>query len=813
MSFLKIGDRAAGAIKSGGTTRRAAKMVVLDLDHPDIEEFINWKVIEEQKVAALVTGSKLLNRHLNAILKACHSWPEPEERFDRTPQRRPAQGHRRGPGRPGAGQLHRARHPAGPAGLHLAAHRGVRHRLELEGVLHRLRPEQQQLGAHRQRLHDAVQKDGPWHLYWRTEKEKAKREGRPPKPRKTLQARDLWDQIAYAAWSCADPGVQYRHHHQRMAHLPGGWPDQCVATRASEYMFLDDTACNLASLNLLKFYDISTRPIRRRFLPPRLPALDVDPGNLRLHGPVPQRAGGAEVLRFPHAGPGLRQPRLAADGAGHSLRFAGRPGAVRRAHGADARGLLRHVRRDGRRGRAVPALRGQPRGHAARHPQPSPGRLQRARRRVRGLDHHAGRHRPTPLPGLPAGSRPRANATGCSSLGEKHGYRNAQVTCIAPTGTIGLVMDCDTTGVEPDFALVKFKKLAGGGYFKIINASIPPALARLGYTPAPDRGHRPLLPGHGTLAGLPAHQPRHAEGQGLHRRGAAEDRSAACRASSSCRSSSIAGRSATISAATRSASSQEQLESPGFDLLAALGFTRQQIAEANALRLRHHDHRRGAAPEAGALSGLRLRQQVRQDRPALPVGRVAHPHDGGRPAVHLRGHFARRSTCRTRRRSTTSSKPTASSWQLMLKANALYRDGSKLSQPLNTVADGAGAEPRLEEPRARPEAGADRREDRPPLHRPPPPAARPPGRLHAEGPHRQPQDLPAHRRIRGRHARRDLPRHAQGRGRLPQHDQLLRHRRLARLAARRAAGRVRRCLPVHALRAERRGRRAIRTSR
>src|SRR2546422_8069382 len=84
MSFLKIGDRAAGAIKSGGTTRRAAKMVVLDLDHPDIEDFVNWKVVEEQKVAALVAGSKLLNRHLNAILQAIHRWQEPAERFERT---------------------------------------------------------------------------------------------------------------------------------------------------------------------------------------------------------------------------------------------------------------------------------------------------------------------------------------------------------------------------------------------------------------------------------------------------------------------------------------------------------------------------------------------------------------------------------------------------------------------------------------------------------------------------------------------------------------------------------------------------------
>ena len=159
-------------------------------------------------------------------------------------------------------------------------------------------------------------------------------------------------------------------------------------------------------------------------------------------------------------------------------------------------------------GRAVPALRGQPRGHAARHPQPSPGRVQRAGRGVRRADHHAGRHRRDATAPTTCSRRPAANATACCELGEKHGYRNAQVTCIAPTGTIGLVMDCDTTGIEPDFALVKFKKLAGGGYFKIINASIPPALARLGYTPRQIEDIVRYCRGAGTLARLPAHQPR-----------------------------------------------------------------------------------------------------------------------------------------------------------------------------------------------------------------------------------------------------------------------------------------------------------------
>ncbi len=209
MSFLKIGDRAAGAIKSGGTTRRAAKMVVLDLDHPDIEEFVNWKVTEEQKVADLVTGSRLMNKHLNAIMQALHGHAVAEERYD----------------------------PAKNTGLRKAV-LDARAALIPENYIARvLQLAQQGLKSIEIDEYDtdwtskayytvsgqnsnnsvripnefmkAVETNGPWHLYWRTELEKAKAEGRAPKPKKTMPARDLWDQISYAAWSCADPGVQF----------------------------------------------------------------------------------------------------------------------------------------------------------------------------------------------------------------------------------------------------------------------------------------------------------------------------------------------------------------------------------------------------------------------------------------------------------------------------------------------------------------------------------------------------------------------------------------------------------------------------
>src|SRR4051812_38573186 len=254
MSFLKIGDRAAGAIKSGGTTRRAAKMVVLDLDHPDIEEFVNWKVIEEQKVAELVQGSRLLNKHLNAVLKAIQAAPEPAEKFN--PKRNA--GLRKA--------IVDARHALVPenyiARVVQLAHQGFTS-LEVEeydtdwnSKAYYTVSGQNSNNSVRitNDFMKAVHDDGEWNLYWRTEKDKAQKAGRAPKPSKTLKARELWEQIAFAAWSCADPGVQFDTTINEWHTCPAGGRIN-ASNPCSEYMFLDDTACNLASLNLLKFYD------------------------------------------------------------------------------------------------------------------------------------------------------------------------------------------------------------------------------------------------------------------------------------------------------------------------------------------------------------------------------------------------------------------------------------------------------------------------------------------------------------------------------------------------------------------------------
>ncbi len=257
MSFLKIGDRAAGAIKSGGTTRRAAKMVVLDLDHPDIEEFINWKVVEEEKVAALVTGSRLLNRHLNAILKAVNQWPRLEERLDR--QRNT--------------DLRKAIREAKAA---LISTNYIERTLQLaQQGFTALKIEEYDTDWNSKAYYtvsgqnsnnsvridnafmEAVLKDGDWHLFWRTEKEKARQEGRAPKPRKTMKARALWDQITFAAWACADPGVQFDTTINEWHTCPADGRIN-ASNPCSEYLHLDDTACNLSSLNLLRFYDTTS---------------------------------------------------------------------------------------------------------------------------------------------------------------------------------------------------------------------------------------------------------------------------------------------------------------------------------------------------------------------------------------------------------------------------------------------------------------------------------------------------------------------------------------------------------------------------
>ncbi|MEK7217892.1 MAG: vitamin B12-dependent ribonucleotide reductase, partial [Patescibacteria group bacterium] len=434
MSFLKIGDRAAGAIKSGGTTRRAAKMVCLDLDHPDIEDFINWKVNEEKKVAALAKSGYDTDFNGEAYLTV-------------------------------SGQN---------------SNNSLR-------VAHE--------------FFEAVAKDGDWNLYWRTELRRAAEEGRLPSPCKTLKAKALWDQIGYAAWACADPGVQYDTTINDWHTCPADGRIN-ASNPCSEYMFLDDTACNLASLNLLTFYDeehqafeveefrhavrLWTIVLEISVLMAQFPSREIAKLSYEFRTLGLGYANlGAMLMRMgiPYDSPKGRAiaGALTAVMTGEAYAESGEMAAVLGAFSGFARNretMLRVIRNHRRAAYNAPASE-----YEGLHVVPV------------GLDQDLC---PPDLLHAAKDAWDRAE-----QAGEKEGFRNAQVTVIAPTGTIGLLMDCDTTGVEPDFALVKFKKLAGGGYMKIANQSVAPALRALGYTEGEVRDIMAYVMGTLTLEGAP----------------------------------------------------------------------------------------------------------------------------------------------------------------------------------------------------------------------------------------------------------------------------------------------------------------------
>ena len=682
MSFLKIGDRAAGAIKSGGTTRRAAKMVVLDLDHPDIEEFTNWKVVEEQKVAAMVTGSKLLNRHLNAILKACVNWDKPEERYDRKHN----------------DNLRRALHDAAvdliPVNycermIQLAKQGFTSCKIEEYDTDWNSKAYLSVSGQNSNNsvrvtsgFMDAVEKDGPWHLYWRTEKEKAKKEGRDPKPRKTLKARDLWEQITYAAWACADPGLQFDTTVNEWHTCPADGRIN-ASNPCSEYMFLDDTACNLASINMLKFYDLSThrfdvesfrhasrlwtlileisvymaqfpsQPVAQKSFDYRTLGLGyANLGTLLMVQGIPYdsnegRAQCGALTALMHAASYAMSAEIAAE-VGPFPRYQ-----------ANRDAMLRVVRNHRRAAYNTPSnqyegLTIKPVGIDERH---CPDYLLHAAREESDL---------------------------MVQLGEKYGYRNAQVTCIAPTGTIALVMDCDTTGVEPDFALVKFKKLAGGGYFKIINASIPPALQRLGYSTQQIDEIVKYSKGTGSLEGCPF-----VNRASLKAKGFTDEvlQRIEGQLPGAFDLNFVFNRWTIGDEFLKTLNlKEEQYSAFGFNLLDTLGFTKQQVADAN-------NHVCGTMTVEGAPHLKREHYPIFDC--ANKCGKIgqrflsadSHIRMMAASQPFISGAISK--TINMPHSATIDDVKNAYklSWQLMLKANALYRDGSKLSQPLNTVTD------------------------------------------------------------------------------------------------------------------------------
>ncbi len=670
MSFLKIGDRAAGAIKSGGTTRRAAKMVVVDIDHPDIEAFINWKTFEEQKVAAMVAGSRLANKHLNLVMTACHDGGngDLEARFD--PKRNADL-------KKAVIEARRAMVPEAYIQRIIEFARQGYTEVSFP-VLDTDWDSEAYLTVSGQNANNSVRitnaflekvlQDGDWELVRRTDSGVAKR----------IRASELWDQIGHAAWSCADPGLQYDTTINEWHTCPESGRIN-ASNPCSEYMFLDDTACNLASLNLMTFqradgdFDVAAfehgvrlwtvvleiSVMMAQFPSRRIAELSYEfrtlglgfaniGGYLMANG-VPYDSDAARNTC------GAISALMGGVAYATSAEMAGELGPFPGfAQNRDA--MLRVIRNHRR------AAHGDPKGYEGLSVAPVP------------LD--AADVSDTELAAAAARAWDRA-----LKLGETHGYRNAQTTVIAPTGTIGLVMDCDTTGIEPDYALVKFKKLAGGGYFKIINRVVPQALRRLGYRDTEIQEIVRYAVGHGSLRDAPG-----VNHKSLRARGFTDIAIEAVEnAITDAFDIRFAFNKWTLGEAfctEKLGIAEQSLNDVSFCLLSALGFSRKEIDAANTfvcgamtlegapfLKARH-------LPVFDCASACgRLGTRSLSVESHIRMMAAAQPFISGAISKTINmAHAATIEDCK---------QAYMLSWHLGLKATALYRDGSKLSQPLS----------------------------------------------------------------------------------------------------------------------------------
>src|ERR1700761_4118838 len=601
--FLKIGDRAAGAIKSGGTTRRAAKMVCLDLDHPEVMEFINWKVEEEKKVAALIAAG----------------YPSDYE-----------------------GEAYKT-----------VSGQNSNNSVRIPNSFFR-----------------KLELDEDWELTARSDRRVMKK----------IPAREVWNNISYAAWRCADPGTQYDTTINEWHTCPSGGPIR-ASNPCSEYMFLDNTACNLASVNLRRFHHEETNifDVEGFEYTARLWTAVLEISVLMAQFPSKEVA----QLSYDYRTLGLGYANL-----GSMLMIMGIP-----YDSEEARGIAGAITAimTGIAYRTSAELAGVL-GAFPRYEDNRENMLRVMR------NHRLAAYDADEYEGLeikPQGLKSKycpdyllKSATKAwdeaVQLGEKYGYRNAQATVLAPTGTIGLVMDCDTTGGEPDFALVKFKKLSGGGYFKIINQSVPAALKKLNYTDKQIDTIVKYAVGSGTFAGAPAINHQSLSEKGF-----------------------IAEEIKKLDAAVGSAFEigfvfnvynlgeeclqrlgfkPEQYYNCEFNLLEELGFTEEEIEAAN-------NYVCGTMTVEGA--PFLKEEHLSVFDCANKCGKK------GERYIHAHGHIRMMAAAQpfiSGAISKTINLPNEAtveeiadaymlSWKLALKACALYRDGSKLSQPLSTKSD------------------------------------------------------------------------------------------------------------------------------
>lgn len=604
MSFLKIGDRAAGAIKSGGTTRRAAKMVCLDLDHPEIETFINWKVKEEDKVAALIAAG---------------------------------------------------------------------YSSDYEGEAYRTVSGQNSNNSVRipNSFFKALSVDGDWEL-------KARSDGRVMKK---VKARDLWNQINYAAWRCADPGTQYNTTINEWHTCPEDGPIR-ASNPCSEYMFLDNTACNLASINLRKFFDEQTGKfdVEGFEYTSRLWTVVLEISVLMAQFPSKEVA----QLSYDFRTLGLGYANL-----GSTLMVSGIPYNSEEARGIAGAITAIMTGTAYTTSAEMAAILGPFAGY-----EKNKNHMLRVIRNHRAAVYDASdvyenleikpiginaKYCPDYL--LKAATHAWDSAL---KLGEEHGYRNAQTTVIAPTGTIGLLMDCDTTGVEPDFALVKFKKLSGGGYFKIINQSVPKALEVLGYRQNEIDEIVNYAKGHASLIGAPFINDHSLLNKGFY----PEEIARLNAAMASAFDISFVFNRFTLGedCLNRLGFEPEQYNDFEWSILEALGFTADEIEKANTYVC-------GTMTVEGA-------PYLKEEH--LAVFDCANKcGQTGERYIHAHGHIRMMAAAQpflSGAISKTINLPNEAkveeiadayqlSWELGLKACALYRDGSKLSQPLSNKSD------------------------------------------------------------------------------------------------------------------------------
>lgn len=604
MSFLKIGDRAAGAIKSGGTTRRAAKMVCLDLDHPEIVEFINWKKNEEKKVAALIAAG----------------YPSDYE-----------------------GEAYAT-----------VSGQNSNNSVRIPNAFFK-----------------ALEEGKNWDLIARSN----------GKVMKSVPAKELWEMIGDAAWACADPGVQYDSTINEWHTCPEGGRIN-ASNPCSEYMFLDNTACNLASLNLMRFFNAETCEFDVKGIEhaSRIWTIVLEISVLMAQFPSQEVA----QLSYEYRTLGLGYANM-----GTALMVSGIPYDSPKAFAIC--GAITAILT----GTAY-ATSAEMAAHLGAFPRYEDNKENMLR--VMRNHRYAAYNATDAYEGLtikPVGIDAKycpdyLLSAACTSwdtavqLGEKHGYRNAQTTVIAPTGTIGLVMDCDTTGIEPDFALVKFKKLSGGGYFKIINQSVPSALKNLGYTEEQTDEIIKYAIGHATLTGAPHINPESLAFRGF----TAEEIEKLDKAASGAFEIGFAFNQWTVGeeCLQRLGFKAEEYNDPKFNLLRKLGFTKAEIEAAN-------DYVCGTMTVEGA-------PYLKEEH--LAVFDCANKcGTKGERYIAATGHIRMMAAAQpflSGAISKTINLPNEASvedikecyhlsWSMGLKANALYRDGCKLSQPLSNKSD------------------------------------------------------------------------------------------------------------------------------